>query len=241
MKVLTGTSGYGYKEWKGNFYPEKMAADKMLGFYSEKLSTVEINNTFYRMPNADVVASWADQVPEGFVFAIKAPQIITHIKRLHSVKEETRYFFKIISILEGKLGPVLFQFPESFHVNLPLLEEFLGLVPPKTLCAFLFRSRSWFRDETYALLRKGKFCLCFEDSDEGPVVDIVNTAPWGYLRLRKTDYTDDEISRWSEKVLAQEWKKAYVFFKHEDDGAARGPQLAMSFDGLMVKPRRVST
>jgi uncharacterized protein YecE (DUF72 family) len=236
MKILTGTSGYGYKEWKGNFYPEKISADKMLGFYSSTFPTVEINNTFYRMPTASVVASWARQVPAGFSFVIKAPQIITHIKRLEGVKEETRYFFKTISTLGKKLGPVLFQFPGSFRQDLALLEDFLPLVPPKTLCAFLFRSKSWFQDGTYDLLRKGKFCLGLEDTDEEPVQDIVSTAAWGYLRLRKTDYTNADLSRMAKRVLAQKWKKAFVFFKHEDDEAARGPKLAASFDKLVSRP-----
>jgi uncharacterized protein YecE (DUF72 family) len=229
MKILTGTSGYGYKEWKGNFYPDKLSADKMLGFYSSRLPAVEINNTFYRMPTADVLQSWAEQVPAGFVFAIKAPQIITHIKRLHSVKEETHYFFSTIATLEKKLGPVLFQFPGSFKENLPLLDEFLGLIPPKRSCAFLFRNKSWFNDRTYDLLGKKKFALCFEDTDEDPVENIVDTAPLGYLRLRRTDYSETELSQWADKLLARKWKTAFVFFKHEDDEAARGPALAMAF------------
>jgi uncharacterized protein YecE (DUF72 family) len=233
MKVFTGTSGYGYKEWKGKFYPDKISADKMLAFYSGRLPTVEINNTFYRMPTAHVVESWAEQVPAGFVFVIKAPQIITHIKRLKNVKEETRYFFKTIFALGKRLGPVLFQFPGSFREDLPLLEDFLGLIPQKTLCAFLFRSKTWLHEGTYSLLRKGKFSLGLEDTDEDPVKDIVSTAPWGYLRLRRMEYTNAELSAWAKKILDQDWKKAFVFFKHEDDAAARGPELAVSFKGLV--------
>ncbi len=233
MKILTGTSGYGYKEWKGTFYPEKISADKMLGFYSSKFSTVEINNTFYRMPNADVVQSWADHVPDGFTFAIKAPQVITHIKRLHNVKEEARYFFQIVSILGGKCGPILFQFPESFKENLSLLKEFLEHIPPKIACAFIFRNKSWFIDGTYDLLGKENFCLGLEDTDENPVENIVPTAPLGYLRLRRANYTEADLSQWKDKVLATEWKTAFVFFKHEDDAAAKGPQLAASFNDLV--------
>ena len=233
MKILTGTSGYGYKEWKGNFYPETLTADKMLDFYALRLPTVEINNTFYRMPTANVVLSWNKHVPARFIFAIKAPQIITHVKRLEGVKEETRYFFKTISTLGKKLGPVLFQFPGGFRQNLPLLEDFLRLVPPQSLCAFIFRNKSWFNEKTYGLLGKGKFCLGLEDTDEEPIQDIVGTAPWGYLRLRRADYSDAGLSQWAEKVLGQKWKKAYVFFKHEDDAAARGPMLAESFNKLV--------
>jgi uncharacterized protein YecE (DUF72 family) len=234
MEILTGTSGYGYKEWKGNFYPDKISADKMLAFYSGRLSAVEINNTFYRMPTPTVIESWAEQVPAGFVFAVKAPQIITHVKRLKNVKEETRYFIKTISSLGNKLGPVLFQFPGSFRKNIPLLEEFLGIIPVKTLCAFLFRSATWFHEETYSLLRKGKYCLCYEDTDEKAVENIISTAPWGYLRLRRNEYTDSNLSQWGGKILAQEWTRAFVFFKHEDDAQATGPSLAMRF-GEKVK------
>jgi len=233
MEIFTGTSGYGYKEWKGNFYPDKISADKMLAFYSGRLSAVEINNTFYRMPTPNVVESWAEQVPEGFVFAVKAPQIITHVKRLKNVKEETRYFIKTISSLGKKLGPALFQFPGSFRKNIPLFEEFLGIIPAKTLCAFLFRSATWFHEDTYSLLRKGNYCLCYEDTDDKAAEDIISTAPWGYLRLRRNEYTDSNLSQWGKKVLAQEWKRAFVFFKHEDDATATGPALAMRF-GEMV-------
>ena len=235
MQILTGTSGYGYKEWKGNFYPDKIPANKMLAFYASKLATVEINNTFYRMPTANMVYSWAQQVPDGFTFVIKAPQIITHVKRMKDTKEETHYFLKTISSLGNKLGPALFQFPGSFHANIPLLAEFLDSVPKKSMCAFLFRHKSWFKDETSDLLRSHKQALCFEDADENPIDSIVPTASWGYLRLRKTDYTDNDLSQWANKVLAQDWQKAFVFFKHEDDAAARGPQLAASFNEIVSR------
>ncbi|MGZ3605966.1 MAG: DUF72 domain-containing protein, partial [Thermodesulfobacteriota bacterium] len=117
MKIYVGTSGYAYKEWKGKFYPEKISPDEMLRFYSGRLNTVEINNTFYRMPKESVVISWSKKVPEHFVFAIKAPQIITHLKRLRSVSEETGYLFRTLSVLDQKLGPVLFQFPKSFRAD----------------------------------------------------------------------------------------------------------------------------
>jgi len=241
MKIYTGTSGYGYKEWKGNFYPEKISAAKMLGFYSGRLETVEINNTFYRMPTATVVRSWAGQVPEGFVFAIKAPQMITHIKRLQNVRGETRYLLGAVSVLGHKLGCVLFQFPAGFRQDLKLLEDFLGLIPPKIPCAFDFRSASWFNSGTYALLRKKKFCLAVEDTDEKPVQDIVGTSAWGYFRLRRQDYSRAELSKWKKRIMSQGWEKAFVFFKHEDDAAARGPQLAVEFRGMTAGPYAAKT
>jgi uncharacterized protein YecE (DUF72 family) len=232
MKIFTGTSGFGYKEWKGNFYPEKISAPKMLPYYSSRLETVEINNTFYRMPTATVVSSWAEEVPAGFLFAIKAPQIITHIKRLHSVGEETRFFLGSISVLEAKLGCVLFQFPAGFHADVKLLEAFLDHIPPKVPCAFDFRSASWFNSTTFDLLSKRKFCLGMEDTDEKPIQEIISTAPWGYFRMRRADYTDSALKEWAQKLQTQQWDKAFVFFKHEDDEAARGPQLAMRFREL---------
>jgi uncharacterized protein YecE (DUF72 family) len=230
MKILAGTSGYGYKEWKGSFYPEKISPREMLRFYSERLGAVEINNTFYHMPTEDVLASWAAQVPDGFIFAFKAPRVITHLKRLKNVDEETGYLFRTLSVMESKLGPVLFQFPGSFHADRPALEYFLGLIPGNMPCAFEFRSPSWLDDEITDLLRKRGFSLCVADTDENPADQIINTAPWGYLRLRRSGYTDAELSEWMEKILSQKWKKAFVFFKHEE--GAKGAEAAMRFRGL---------
>ena len=229
MEVYTGTSGFGYKEWKGNFYPEDLSAKKMLPFYANRFSTVEINNTFYRMPTATVVASWAEQVPQGFLFTLKAPQIITHIKRLQGVGEETRYFLGVISVLDKKLGCILFQFPASFHKNLKLLEGFIDIIPPKVHCAFDFRSASWFGQDTFDLLGKRKFCLGIEDTDENPINEIHRLTSWGYYRMRRQDYTDRGLKKWAEKFLSQKWEKLFVLFKHEDDSAAKGPALALRF------------
>jgi uncharacterized protein YecE (DUF72 family) len=231
MKIYVGTSGYGYKEWKGKFYPEKIQPKEMLGFYSERLSAVEINNTFYHMPTEGVLASWAGQVPDGFVFAIKAPQVITHFKRLRNVEEEAGYLFRTLSTLDKKLGPVLFQFPKSFHADPSALKDFLGLVPADISCAFEFRNPSWLELETLDLIRKREYNLCIADTDEAPSDTIINAATWGYLRLRRSDYTDVDLSQWMERLLSQKWKRAFVFFKHEDD-AARGPELAMRFREL---------
>jgi uncharacterized protein YecE (DUF72 family) len=232
MNIHVGTSGFAYKEWKGKFYPEKISPKELLRFYSSRLNTVEINNTFYHMPNGTVLTSWADQVGGDFVFALKAPQVITHMKRLHHVSSETGYLFKSLSILEKKLGAVLFQFPESFHADRALLKEFLALIPRAALCAFEFRSSSWLDDGTLDLLRQKKCSLCIADADEAPAGEIISTATWGYLRLRRSDYTDADLSQWAEKVLAQKWEKAFVFFKHEGEGA-KGPELAMRFQELV--------
>src|SRR5574340_1151411 len=143
MKIYVGTSGFGHKEWKGKFYPERISPKEMLPFYAARLTAVEINNTFYHMPTESVLASWAAQVPDDFVFALKAPQVITHLKRLRNVSEEIEYLFRSLSVLERKLGPVLFQFPKSFHADRPALKDFLALIPVDISCAFEFRSPSW--------------------------------------------------------------------------------------------------
>jgi uncharacterized protein YecE (DUF72 family) len=229
MKIYVGTSGYGYKEWKGKFYPEKISSKEMLRFYSKRLNTVEINNTFYHMPTEGVLISWAEQVPDNFIFALKAPQVITHLKRLRNVGSENEYLFRTLSVLEKKLGPVLFQFPKSFHVDHSALKDFLDLIPDMS-CAFEFRSPSWLDAEILALLRKKRCSLCIADTDESPAKEISSTAPWGYLRLRRSDYTDADLSEWIERILSQKWEKAFVFFKHEDE--AKGPEMAMRFHGL---------
>ena len=230
MKIYVGTSGYGYKEWKGIFYPEKISPKEMLRFYSERFGAVEINNTFYHMPTESVLTSWAEQVPDDFIFALKAPQVVTHLKRMKNVGTETEYLFRTLSILERKLGPVLFQFPKSFHADLPALKDFIARIPGD-MCAFEFRSTSWLAAEILDLLRKKGCSLCIADSDENPTNDIISTATWGYLRLRRPDYTDADLSQWMERILSQAWKRAFVFFKHEEE--AKGPEMAIRFQELI--------
>jgi len=177
-----------------------------------------------------VLTSWAEQVPGDFVFALKAPQVITHLKRLRNVFEETEYLFRTLSVLDRKLGPVLFQFPKSFRADRPALQDFLGLIPDDRACAFEFRNSSWLDDEILGLLRERGSSLCIADADENPANEIIHTAPWGYLRLRRSDYTDADLSQWLERILSQEWEKAFVFFKHEDE--AKGPEMATRFREL---------
>ena len=231
MKIYVGTSGYGYKEWKGIFYPEKIPAKEMLRFYSERFGTVEINNTFYRMPTESVLTSWAEQVPDDFVFALKAPQVITHLKRLKNVDTEMNYLFRTISVLGKRLGPVLFQLPKSFHADLPALKNFLTLIPRTISCAFEFRSPSWLEAGIVDLLREKGCSLCTPDSDENAATEIISTASWGYLRLRRVDYTEVELSQWMKRILSQKWQRAFVFFKHEEE-TGKGPDMAIHFHDL---------
>jgi uncharacterized protein YecE (DUF72 family) len=234
VRIAVGTSGYAYKEWKGSFYPEKLAQDKMLAYYGERFDTVEINNTFYRMPKESVLANWAAQVPDGFRFVLKASQRITHFKRLQDVGEELSYFLQVSSTLGPKLGPTLFQLPPNFKKDLPRLVAFLDLLPKHWRAAVEFRHASWHDDETYAALRDHQVALCAADA-EGEDAPVVPTAGWGYLRLRREQYEPADIDRWAQRVLAQPWEEAFVFFKHEDAGI--GPKLAQAFTEVC---RRVS-
>ncbi len=229
--IYVGTSGFAHKEWKGKFYPKDISPKDMIRFYAERLNSVEINNTFYHMPKESVLMSWAERVPNDFVFALKAPQVITHVKRLRDVFGEAEYLFGSLSVLDGKLGPILFQFPKSFRADGPALKDFLALIPGTRSCAFEFRSPTWNDAEILNLLSERGFSLCVADTDENPTNDIISTAPWGYLRLRRSNYTDADLSQWVEIILSQQWEKAFVFFKHEGD--ANGAEMAMRFQELI--------
>ena len=232
MNIHVGTSGYGYKEWKGKFYPPQIRAAEMLRFYAERLATVEINNTFYRMPTENLLRSWAGQVPDDFLFAFKAPQVITHLKRLKNVDEETGYLFRTLSVLGGRLGPVLFQFPQSFRPDPAKMEYFLGLIPGGVDCAFEFRSPARPDAAVLAILGERGYSLCIADTDEEPVEEIAGSASWGYLRLRRSAYPEADLVGWRERIRAQKWKRAYVFFKHEEE--AKGPEAAIRFRELSL-------
>ncbi len=227
MHAFVGTSGYAYKEWKGSFYPEKIAANKMLSFYGTQFNGVEINNTFYRMPSERVLANWYDEVPEGFGFVLKASRKITHFKRLKAeAEDELRYLLKTASVLRDKLGPTLFQLPPNLKKDLERLEAFLALLPKRWRAAFEFRHDSWFDNDVYEALRGANAALVVAETDEGSVPRVA-TADWGYLRLRKIEYADSELRDWAEWTSAQQWNDGFVFFKHEDTGG--GPELARRF------------
>ena len=233
MNLHVGTSGYSYKEWKGSFYPEKIPAKEMLRFYSERLSTVEINATFYRMPQTGMLENWKQQVPGTFRFALKASQRITHFKRLKETAEETKYFLETASVLGEQLGVVLFQLPPNMKKDLPRLEMFLAQLPPTPRAAFEFRHPTWFDDDVLELLRSQKRALVVSDTDDLPTTHIDKTADWGYLRLRRVNYAEENLAEWHQRIRAQDWKETFVFFKHEDEGT--GPKLAAQFLKLAGK------
>jgi uncharacterized protein YecE (DUF72 family) len=220
MELYVGTSGYSYKEWKGLFYPKDLPAKGMLRYYGEHFRTVEINNSFYAMPKAAVLTAWGAEVPAGFRFVMKAPQRITHFKRLKEADEVVAYFLEVVKSLGDRVGPLLFQLPPNLKKDVPRLRDFLRLLPPAQRVAMEFRHQSWFDDETYGLLRARAAALCIAEAEDGVEVPFVSTADWGYLRLRKPDYTTAALKAQLERIREQHWKDAFVFFKHEDMGTA---------------------
>lgn len=230
MRVAVGTSGYAYKEWKGSFYPADLKPDDFLRFYGTQFRTVEINNTFYRMPSEKLLLGWSQQVPDGFAFVLKAPQRITHQKRLKDASEEVGYFLRTASVLGEKLGPTLFQLPPNLKKDLARLKDFLALLPRRWRAALEFRHASWYDDEVYQALRAHNAALCAADTDEEEA-KLVATADWGYLRLRRVAYDEGQLRAWAQKIGQQSWSDAFVYFKHEDE--ATGPKLAAQFIQLL--------
>ena len=228
--LYVGTSGYSYKEWKGSFYPEKLAAKDMLPYYSERLKAVELNNTFYRLPKREMVESWKSQVPDNFRFSLKASQRITHFKRLKDAEDVTKYMLDTVNALDDRLGVVLFQLPPNMKKDIERLRPFLDILPRDLNCAFEFRHPTWFDDEVLELLRRDNRALCVSDTDDLPANHIDATADWGYLRLRRVNYSNPNLIEWIERIKVQDWKDTYVFFKHEDEGT--GPKLAAEFLSL---------
>ena len=227
MTLYVGTSGYSYKEWKGSFYPEKIAPKDMLSYYASRLHAVELNNTFYRLPQRGMVETWKSEVPENFRFSVKASKIITHFKRLKDAGRETRLMLDTVSTFEERLGAVIFRLPEDMEKDLKRLEAFLKVLPADTPAVFDFRHPTWFDDEVLALLRSQNRVLCVSDIEELPDSYTFKTADWGYVRLRRVQYSKSDLVEWSKRIRAHQWKDTYVFFKHEDEGT--GPKLAARF------------
>jgi uncharacterized protein YecE (DUF72 family) len=217
--MLAGTSGYSYKEWLGHFYPEKLPPQAMLRYYAERFPTVEINNTFYRMPAPSLLERWAQEVPESFAFTLKAPRRITHMKQLKEVESDVGEFTRRAEVLGAKLGMLLFQLPPFLRKDLPRLKSFLAALPSGRRAAVEFRHDSWRDEEVYETLRANSAILCVADTDEGDS-PFVCTADTAYLRLRRTHYGEDDLRAWVDRLGAQPLDRAYVYFKHEDEGLA---------------------
>src|SRR5208283_2966690 len=227
MNLYVGTSGYSYKEWKGNFYPGDLPGKLMLNYYAGRFRTVEINNTFYRMPSVSVLETWAGDVPPDFKFVLKASRQITHIKRLKNAADSVSYLLEAAGTLKERLGALLFQLPPNMKKDVPRLRDFLALLPPRRRVAFEFRHQSWFDEEVFGLLGDNQAALCIAEAEGELEVPFVATGDWGYLRLRRPDYGDEELKTWANRVREQDWRDAFVFFKHEAEGKA--PQMARRF------------
>ena len=227
--IHVGTSGYNYPEWKGSFYPETLPAAKMLPYYAERFTTVEINYTFYRMPTAALVAGWAAQVPADFTFTLKAPRRITHDRRLRDVADLVRGFCEAAAELGPQLGVLLFQLAPNFKKDLAVFDAFLDVLPPRVRGAFEFRHDTWLDEEVYARLRARNLALCIADSEKRST-PVIATADYAYLRLRDEGYVEQDIAEWADKVreLTNSCQNVYVYFKHEDEG--KGPEF-----GRMLK------
>ena len=228
MRLLAGTSGYAFKEWKGVFYPPDLADDAWLGFYAGKFPTVEINNTFYRLPKQDVLRDWAAKVPEQFTFAIKASQRITHFARLKpDCADALDFLLRNTAVLGERLGPILFQLPPNMQKDLARLQGFLGLLPPGRRFAVEFRHESWFDEDVLEALRGHDVALCVAEQEDF-ACPVRVTASWGYVRLHRLDYDAAALGRWASCVASQGWSDAYVYFKH-DEGAGSGPPAVGAF------------
>jgi len=238
MKLWIGTSGFQYPEWKGTFYPEDLSASKMLPFYAEHFSTTEINYTFHRIPAPKTIDNWKQLTSENFRFALKAPQKITHWSKLRDCADTLEYFCKVVSGLGERLGPVLFQLPPNFKKDAAVLSSFLRELPSMR-AAFEFRHQSWFDDEIYQLLKARNVALCIADTEKLATPKI-STADYGYLRLRREDYTKIDIERWAKFVHEPEtnWQENFVYFKHEESGI--GPKLAIQMMDLLKQDRQSS-
>jgi uncharacterized protein YecE (DUF72 family) len=233
MHIHVGTSGFNYPEWRGTFYPADMPARDMFAFYSARFRTVEINQTFYRMPTPKTAAGWLEQAPAGFTYTLKAPQRITHHQRLKDAGENVQFFCDSARVLGHHLGALLFQLPPNLKRDLPRLEAFLAALPGDLRAAFEFRHDSWHADDVYAALSARQAALCIADFGDR-TTPAVPTARHGYFRLRDEGYQRADLERWAERVTANasHWDDVFVYFKHEEQG--KGPEFAAQFAGILA-------
>ncbi len=233
MSIWVGTSGYNYPEWKGTFYPEKLAAADMLQYYAERFPTVEINYTYYRMPNQKTLQGWDQQTPARYKLTLKAPKRITHDARLKDCSDPLSYFIAVAAKLGPKLGALLFQLPPSFKKDVGVLDSFLESLPKDVCAAFEFRHGSWLCDEVFERLRARNLALCIADNENFWTPPEI-TASYAYFRLRDEGYTAEDIARWAQTIRekATSCSDVYVYFKHEEEG--KGPEFARMFMDVLA-------
>jgi uncharacterized protein YecE (DUF72 family) len=233
-RIVVGTSGYNYPEWRGTFYPEKFSTDKMLAFYAERFPTVEINYTFYRLPNEKLLAGWSAGTPDGFSFTLKAPRRITHDAKLQRCEDLTQTFCRTARTLGPKLGVLLFQLPPTFKKDVAVLRSFAELLPDGMRAAFEFRHGSWHDAEVFDVLRGRNLALCVADSEKMST-PVEMTADYAYFRLRDEGYQQADIERWAATIAALPGvTDAFVYFKHEEQGL--GPEFAQRLIAAMEGP-----
>ena len=232
-RILVGTSGFAYKEWKGSFYPADLPAKKYLSYYAGQFRTTEINNTFYRMPTAKLCEGWYAEVPDDFSFTLKVSQRITHFKRLKNVDDDMNFFLDSAAALKEKLGPILIQLPPNFRKDTGLLDGFLTTFATKGKLAFEFRHESWFADDVYDLLRKHNTTLGVveKEEDEGPDAPREVTGSFVYMRLRKGDYSKDEMLDWARWIRSQS-VPVYCYLKHDERAPVLARELLAALDGV---------
>ena len=231
--ISIGTSGYSYPEWKGSFYPEGMKTAEMLTYYADRMSTVEINNTFYRFPSEKVLTDWSGATPDEFTFTLKASRRMTHFAKLKGCSELLQNFCERAQTLGPKLGILLFQLPPTFRKDLDVLDDFLDAMPDGVRAAFEFRHRSWLSDDVYTRLAAKNLALCIADSEDD-TTPVEVTADYGYLRLRDEGYQQHDIAHWADVIVEREedWKDTFVYFKHEEAGA--GPEFARALGDALA-------
>jgi uncharacterized protein YecE (DUF72 family) len=233
LRIWTGTSGFQYPEWKGSFYPDDLPLKRMLPFYAEQFSSTEVNYSFRRIPTEKTLSNWNSLTPPDFRFSFKAPQKVTHFARLRDCGETVSFFAQSLSILGEKVGAILFQLPPDFTKDSARLSEFLKIMPSSIKPAFEFRHESWFDDEVFSILREHNAALCLAENEDLATPRIA-TASFGYLRLRREDYTPAALNSWADFVLEQKkvWADAYIYFKHEERGV--GPKFARQMNEMLA-------
>jgi uncharacterized protein YecE (DUF72 family) len=217
--LYAGTSGFAYPAWKPGFYPAKMPAKRFLSHYAQRLNCVEINYTFRRLPSATTLQSWVEATPAGFVFAVKANMRITHMLRLKNAEQATELFLKMIDPLRTarRLGPILFQLPPALKCDVALLSGYLDLLPADLRYAFEFRHASWLAEPVYEVLRRRNISLCVAESERLEVPEVI-TADFVYYRLRKPEYTAEDVAGIAARAreLLAAGRDLYLMFKHEE-------------------------
>ncbi|ARS35603.1 DUF72 domain-containing protein [Pontibacter actiniarum] len=226
-QIHIGTSGWHYKHWMGNFYPAGLKPREFNGYYIRFFSTVEINNSFYKLPTPETFAGWRQAVPDDFIFAVKASRYMTHMKKLKDPQESLSRFFGSADALEHKLGPVLFQLPPAWKVNLERLSDFMALLPPYYKYTFEFRHPSWYTEEVLALLRKHNAAFCIYELAHH-MSPLHLTADFVYVRLHGPDgkyagsYSEEALQWWANQCL--EWQRqgleVYLYFDNDQLGYA---------------------